>query len=83
MRHLKEIAAALDCAPKTLRKWWPRLGVPPDVRGHGPLKWQDDRAELLMVRFKAHYTARGTSLALTRQKFVGHSRDKKQLSLFP
>ena len=81
MKVLKDIAVEMDCHVETARRWVAKLGVPPDVRGHGANKWNDDSFALLIGRWKHFYDSRGTSPQLIRAKYAGLSTDSKQLPL--
>lgn len=80
--QLKDIAAEWDCHPRTARRWIARLRVPPDVRGHGPLRWREKTWQRLNRLYELAFQLRGTTPQLTREKFAGKLTDEKQLSLF-
>lgn len=52
MVRLKEICVLLDnCHPRTAKRWWKKLGVPPTVTGHGAHRWTPDDAQKLYARW--------------------------------
>ena len=82
MRVLKDIAVAMDCHEKTARRWWKKLRVPPDVRGHGANKWYDASFNRLLDLWRLYYDTHGTTPQLTRAKYAGQKpTDKFQLEL--
>ncbi len=48
----KDLAAEMDLHPRTLRKWWRRLKVPPTIPAHADNKWSRADAEELKRRWK-------------------------------
>jgi len=81
MEHyqLKDIANLLCCHEQTARRWWKRLAIPPDIRGHGPDKWYIPTGNRLITSYKLYYTMRGTTAAITRNKYAGQHTDAAQL----
>jgi hypothetical protein len=80
--RLKDIAAAMDCHERTAKRWWRKLGVPPDVRGHGPHRWHEATFQRLMHLWQTYYNQRGTTLQIVRAKYRGDKpTDKFQLEL--
>ena len=80
--RLKDIAAAMDCHERTAKRWWKRLQVPPDVRGHGPHRWHEATFQRLMHLWKTYYNQRGTTPQIVRAKYRGDKpTDKFQLEL--
>ena len=71
MKTLKDIAQAMDCHPRTARRWWHKLKVPPDVVGHGPNRWKDRTFNRLIELWETFYKSRGTTLQITRAKYAG------------
>jgi hypothetical protein len=85
--QLKDIAAAMDgLHPRNAKKWWRRLDreqermgrprVCPDVRGHGPHRWEPETFNRLIALWKNYYAAKGSTAAITRAKFAGESLDQ-------
>jgi hypothetical protein len=83
MLTLKQIAARMDCHPKTAKRWWKKLNVPPDVFGHGPHKWHEDTADRLVKRYNDFYAKKGTTAQIVRLKYAGDLYDPHQIFLFP
>lgn len=90
MHQLKDIARRMDnCHVRTAKRWWKKLdsecayaGLPrvkPDVQGHGPHRWEDATADRLIAMWKAYYTAKGTTAAITRAKYAGDLTDARQM----
>lgn len=82
MLTLKEIAAQMDCHERTAKRWWKKLGVPPDVIGHGAHKWKERTAARLLKLYADFYKSRGTTPQITRAKYMGDLYDARQLTLF-
>jgi hypothetical protein len=83
MKTLKEIAAILDCHPRTAKKWWKKMNIPPDVPGHGPHRWEDETAARFIQRYKDYFKSRGTTPQICRLKYAGDLTDPHQILLFP
>ena len=95
MHQLKDIAALMDNAcTRTAKRWWKKLDsmqerlkrprVKPDVTGHGPHRWEDATAALLIKLWKTYHTAHGTTPQIVKAKAAGTFTDSKQMSLnFP
>jgi hypothetical protein len=92
MQQLKDIVARMDgIHPLTARRWWKKLDrecaaagrprVKPDVRGHGPDRWEDATAERFIALWKQYFDTRGTTPQIFRNKFQGNNPDKNQLDL--
>lgn len=79
MKVLKDIAAAMDNHPKTAVKWIKRLGVPADVKGHGPNKWEDESFNRLIALYKQFYKQAGTTPKIVRSKYAGDLTDARQI----
>jgi transposase len=77
---MKEIAVRLNCHERTAEKWIKKLQVPADLVGHGPNKWTQANADLIVERYFAFYRSKGTSPEIIRAKFAGLYQDKNQLS---
>ena len=82
MHQLKDIAVRMDnCHVRTAKRWWKKLRVPPDVRGHGPHRWKDATADKLISLWELYYATRGTTPQITRAKFAGKFTDDQQPEL--
>jgi hypothetical protein len=81
MHRLKDIAARMDCHPRTAKRWWKKLRVPPDVIGHGPHRWHTDSFNRLIRLWELYYQTHGTTPQLVRAKYAGQRNDKFQLEL--
>jgi hypothetical protein len=82
LKTLKDIAQAMDCHPRTARRWWHKLNVHPDVVGHGPNRWKDRTFNRLIELWETFYKSRGTTLQITRAKYAGDLFDARQLLLW-
>jgi hypothetical protein len=78
---LKDFAMEMDCHLNTARKWVLRINIPPDIRGHGALRWKEVSARKLLKIWNASYTQWGTSLKIQRLKYKGEMNDARQLNL--
>lgn len=95
MHQLKDIAARMDgLHVRNAKKWWKKLDaiqaklgrprVCPDVPGHGPHRWEDATADLLVQLWKDFYKAKGTTPAIVRAKYAGDLHDARQIQFtFP
>ena len=82
MHRLKDIARRMDdCHERTAKRWWKKLGIPPDVRGHGPHRWLDATADRLVKLWMDYYSSRGTTPQIVKAKYAGTFTDKRQLTL--
>jgi hypothetical protein len=82
MHRLKDIAARMDnCHERTAKRWWKKLGVPPDVIGHGPHRWEDATADRLIALWKQYYNTRGTTPQIVKAKYRGELTDTNQFDL--
>ncbi|HEV2692078.1 MAG TPA: hypothetical protein VG347_04210 [Verrucomicrobiae bacterium] len=92
MKVLKDIAAAMDCHPKTAVRWVKKLDriqrrrghprVCADVTGHGPNKWEDETFDLLIALYKQFYKSAGTTPEITRLKYCGDLIDARQIEFY-
>jgi hypothetical protein len=72
----------MDIHPRTVKRWWRRLRVPPDVRGHCSHRWTPERAGLLLRRWQAYWLASGRDAGTQAKRYAGIYRgDPHQLSL--
>jgi hypothetical protein len=82
MLRLKDIAVLMDnCHPRTAKRWWKKLRVPPTVRGHGAHRWSEADAKKLLLRWEGWHAHQGTTPELMRAKYAGKLKDKKQMTL--
>jgi hypothetical protein len=52
--HTKSLAVEMNCHPRTVKRWWKKLNVPPDVIGHGINRWYLRNARKLIARWKKY-----------------------------
>src|ERR1017187_9627770 len=78
MKVLKDIAVAMDCHPKTAKRWIVKLRVPPDVIGHGLDKWHERSFARLMKLWTDYYNQAGTTPQIVRLKYAGDLFDARQ-----
>ena len=84
MKGTKDLAAEMALHPRTVKRWWKKLGVPPTVAAHGCHRWSEAAAALLVQRWADYWAVRGHSAAAMGEKYAGTLSDKKQLTLpFP
>jgi len=82
MFTLKDLAREMDCHPRTAKRWWKKLGVPPDVTGHGAHKWRVTTAARLLKLWADYYKSRGTTPQIVRAKYAGDLHDARQIEFF-
>lgn len=79
--RIKDLALAMDVHPRTVKRWWRRLGVPPDVRGHASHRWTPASAQKLLTRWQAYWLASGRDAAMQAKRYCGAEiKDLRQLS---
>lgn len=52
---LKDLARRWQMAPRSVRRWWQRLGVPPTIPGHSSHRWTPEDAALLERRLAEYW----------------------------
>lgn len=55
---MKDLARVMSCHPRTVKRWWKRLGVFPDFRygGRGALHfWTAARAKILLRKWSNYF----------------------------
>lgn len=77
----KDLAAEMLLHPRTVKKWWRKLRVPPSVGVHRCHRWTERKANLLLKRWQDYWTTRGTSPEIIKDKFAGIYEDPQQLKL--
>ena len=75
MRTLKDLANEMQLHPRTVKRWWKKLGVPPTVQGHGSHRWDETDAGRLLKAWHDYWAMRGHQAAVQGQKFSGLLRE--------
>lgn len=57
MITLKGLAVELQLHPRTVKRWWKRLGVPPTIPGHASHRWSERDAERFKRRLAEYWKA--------------------------
>jgi hypothetical protein len=84
MHRLKDIARRMDnCHERTAKRWWKKLGVKPDVDGHGAHRWKDKTADRLIALWEKVKSTRARDKYLTakpsqRKNFLNRAGDADQ-----
>ncbi len=77
----KDLASLMLLHPRTVKRWWHKLRVPPSVGVHRNHRWTERKAKLLLKRWQDYWTTRGTSPEIIKDKFAGIYEDPQQLKL--
>lgn len=78
----KDLAVELQLHPRTVKRWWKKLGVPPDAcTGNGCHRWTPEAVASLKRKWREWWTMRGHSPEVQSQKFTGSLIDKKQIEI--
>lgn len=81
----KDLAREMGLHPRTVKRWWRLLRVPPDAcAGNGCHRWTPRAGKRLLKKWRAHWLKRGFRSGEMAGKFRGEvkaARDKKQLRL--
>lgn len=76
----KDLARELQLHPRTVKRWWKKLGVPPDeCNGNGCHRWSPEAVALLKRKWREWWAMRGHSPEVQSQKFSGTFTDPKQI----
>src|SRR6185312_15864641 len=62
MLTLKDLSAEMLLHPRTVKRWWKRLGVSPYIAGHGSHRWTRAQADSLMRRWRAYWLKKSNRL---------------------
>ena len=52
------LASEMQLTPRTFKRWWKKLNVPPTVPGHASHRWSDQDAALLLKRWEQYWKKR-------------------------
>jgi hypothetical protein len=52
---LKDLAQSMKLSPRSVKRWWKRLGVPPSVAVNACHRWTQEDADKLIARWQAHH----------------------------
>ena len=81
----KDLAQQMGLHPRTVKRWWRALKVPPDAcQGNGCHRWTPRAFKRLLKRWRAYWIKRGFRTGEAAAKFSGEvkaAREKKQLLL--
>ncbi len=79
----KDLAAAMLLHPRTVKRWWKRLDVPPDAcQGNGCHRWTAAGAARLFKAWRDYWLRADTDPVIVAQKAAGtFNPDKFQLTL--
>lgn len=82
---VKDFAREMGIAPRWVRRWWKKLGVPPDRCARNAChRWSPKAARKLMTKWRGSWAAKGWQAAEAVRAFAGQvkrDREKRQLTL--
>lgn len=58
MLTLKDLAQKTQLHPRTVKRWWKKLRVPPTVPGVASHRWSEHDANLFLKRWAAYWQKR-------------------------
>lgn len=74
----KDLARAMGgIHPRTCKRWWKMLGVPPDaLQANGLHLWTSGACQELLKRWRAYWHARNQDAAAVASLYSGHGKPK-------
>lgn len=79
----KDLARELSLHPRTVKRWWKRLKVPPDAcAGTACHRWTPKAYNRLMKKWRMYWAKRGFTAPEATAKWSGalkQAREKRQL----
>jgi hypothetical protein len=78
---VKDLAVEMDIHPRNVKRWVKRIGIQPDLPGHGPHRWREATARRIIHAFTEFYRRDGTTPQIRKAKISGKFTDTAQLDL--
>ena len=79
----KDLAQLMQLHARTVKRWWKKLGVPPDAcNGNGCHRWTPEAVEKLLTGWKHYWASRDRSPEVVKAKAEGRFSEAKTGQLF-